>query len=215
MAMYKYQWGVIKSVVFMLCLLPFGILVNDLINDRLGANPIESMHVTLGEWALRFLCLTLSLSPCKQIFGLTWLNKFRRMLGLYSFFYALMHFMVYIVLDISLDWMVFVEEINDGPYILFGVVTFLILLPLAITSLTAMQKLLGKNWKKLHSLVYLAAITALLHYFLLVKTEFGKPLFYAAIILLLLGFRLVRRALKKNKIKSVYSKRTSNREKLV
>jgi len=186
----KKTWAVVKIIVFLLSLTPFLLLLFDTLQEQLGANPIETLHFRLGDWALRFLCIGLALTPLKKLFRLNWLNRFRRMTGLFAFFYASMHFLVYIVLDLSLSWEAFVDEVPKSPYILVGLLTFLLLIPLALTSTRAMQKRLGKFWVKLHRLVYLAGITAVVHYFWLVKSDFGEPVFYAGIMFVLLSIRL-------------------------
>lgn len=192
----KKNWFVIKSVVFLLSSLPFTLLVNDTIQDQLGANPIETLHFTLGDWALRFLCIGLALTPLKKLLRQSWPIRFRRMIGLFAFFYASMHFLVYIVLDLSLSWDVFIDEVPKSPYILVGLFTFVLLIPLALTSSKAMQKRLGKHWIQLHKLVYLAAISAVVHYLWLVKSDFNEALLYAGIIFFLLGFRVFSAFLK-------------------
>ncbi|WP_305910108.1 protein-methionine-sulfoxide reductase heme-binding subunit MsrQ [Methylomarinum sp. Ch1-1] len=195
----KQAWGLIKLAVFIVCLTPFLLLCLDTWQDNLGANPIEALHIRLGDWALRFLCLNLFLSPYKHLTGQHWVNRFRRMLGLYCFFYAFMHLLVYIVLDLSLSSQALLDEIRESPYILFGLITFVLLLPMAMTSSKNMQRRLGKNWKRLHSLIYPAAITAVLHYILLVKSDLNEPLIYADIVLILLAYRLIRH-IKKQRI---------------
>ncbi len=190
MQLSKTSWIGIKSVVFLLSLTPFLILLYDTIQEQLGANPIETLHFSLGDWALRFLCIGLTLSPLKKLFGLSWLNRFRRMMGLFAFFYAGMHFLVYIVLDLSLSWEAFIDEVPKSPYILVGLFTFLLLVPLALTSTKGMQKRLGKYWLKLHRLVYLAGISAVVHYFWLVKSDYNEPIFYASIMFIVLIMRL-------------------------
>ena len=186
----KKGWIGIKIIVFLLSLSPFLLLLNDTIQDQLGANPIETLHFRLGDWALRFLCIGLALTPLKKIFHQSWLVRFRRMMGLFAFFYASMHFLVFIVLDLSLSWEAFVDEVPKSPYILVGLFTFILLIPLALTSTKAMQKRLGKHWIKLHRLVYLAGISAVVHYLWLVKSDFNEPLFYAVLMFILLSFRL-------------------------
>jgi len=192
MVLHKKAWRTIKFVIFIACLLPFLLLCMDTWQNNLGANPIETLHFRLGDWALRFLCLTLFITPYKQLTGQIWVTRFRRMLGLYTFFYALMHLLVFIVLDLSLSWEAFEDELKESPYILLGISTFLLITPLAITSTKNMQKRLGKNWIFLHRLVYPAAITAIMHYLLLVKADLNAPLIYADIIFFLLTYRLIR-----------------------
>lgn len=177
--------------VFVLSLAPFLLLVNDTLQDQLGANPIETLHFTLGDWALRFLCMSLALTPLKKLLHQSWPIRLRRMLGLFAYFYACLHFLVYIALDLSFSWENFIDEVPQSPYILVGLFTFILLTPLALTSTKAMQKRLAKRWIQLHKLVYLAAISAVIHYLWLVKSDLSEPLFYAAIISILLGFRLL------------------------
>lgn len=191
------NWRWLKATVFFLCLLPFLLLCVDTWRDDLGANPIQALHFGLGDWALRFLCLTLLVTPYRQLTGQSWVNRFRRMLGLFSFFYASLHLMVFILLDISLSWDAFVDELRESPYILFGLATYLLLLPLAVTSNKPMKKRLGKNWGKVHSLIYPAAVTAVLHYILLVKSDLSEPLLYADIVIILLIYRFLRRIKKR------------------
>jgi sulfoxide reductase heme-binding subunit YedZ len=191
MALDKTSWSAIKIMVFLLSLMPFALLVNDGINDKLGANPIETLHFGFGDWALRFLCIGLAMTPIKTLTGQSWPIRFRRMMGLFAFFYASLHLLVFIVLDLSLSWTAFKDEVPKSPYILMGLLTFLLLTPLAVTSTKKMQKRLGRNWAKLQKLVYPAGITALIHYFWLVKSDYTGPLIYAAVIGILLGIRIV------------------------
>jgi len=186
----KANWGFIKISIFLLSLSPFLLLVYDVIQDQLGASPIEALHFRLGDWALRFLCIGLALTPLKKILKLSWPIRFRRMMGLYAFFYASLHFTVYIVLDLSLSWENFIDEVPQSPYILVGLLTYLLLIPLAFTSSKAMQRRLGKRWVQLHKLVYLAGISAVIHYLWLVKSDLSEPALYAGFIFILLLFRL-------------------------
>jgi len=187
----KKGWAAIKIIVFLLSLVPFGLLLKDAINDQLGANPIETLHFGFGDWALRFLCIGLALSPSKTITGQSWPMRFRRMMGLFAFFYASLHLLVFIVLDLSLSWEAFKDEVPKSPYILMGLLTYLLLFPLAVTSTKKMQKRLGRSWIKLHQLVYVAGLTAVVHYFWLVKSDYTEPLIYAAVIGAVLGIRVV------------------------
>ncbi|TRW98521.1 sulfite oxidase heme-binding subunit YedZ [Candidatus Methylobacter oryzae] len=183
-------WKAIKVIVFLLSLLPFLLLVNGAVNDRLGANPIEALHFGFGDWALRFLCITLALTPIKTITGQKKLMGFRRMMGLFAFFYASVHLLVFVVLDLSLSWEAFKDEVPKSPYILMGLLTYLLLIPLAVTSTKKMQRSLGRSWLKLHKLVYVAGVTALVHYFWLVKKDYTEPLIYAAVIGFLFAVRI-------------------------
>lgn len=193
MRLSKKSWVIIKIGVFFLSLSPFLVLLNDALQNRLGANPIQSLHFSLGDWALRFLCIGLTLSPLKKLLKQSWPARFRRMTGLFTFFYASLHFLVYIVLDLSLSWEALVDEVPKSPYILVGLFTYLLLIPLAVTSTKAMQKRLGKYWVQLHKLVYIAGVSAVIHYFWLVKSDISEPLYYAAIVLVVLSFRLLSR----------------------
>lgn len=198
MSLGKKSWAAIKIIVFLLSLTPFALLVNDGLNDQLGANPIETLHFGFGDWALRFLCIGLALTPIKTITGQGWPIRFRRMMGLFAFFYASLHLLVFIVLDLSLSWEAFKDEVPKSPYILMGLLAYLLLVPLAATSTQKMQKRLGRSWIKLHRLVYAAGLTALVHYFWLVKKDYTEPLIYAVAISILLGMRII-----------VYCKRTA------
>ncbi len=186
----KKGWAAIKTIVFLLGLTPFMLLVNDGINDRLGANPVETLHFGFGDWALRFLCIGLALTPIKTTIGQSWPIRFRRMMGLFAFFYASLHLLVFIVLDLSLSWEAFKDEVPKSPYILMGLLTYVLLIPLAVTSTKNMQKRLGRSWIKLHRLVYVAGLTALVHYFWLVKKDYTEPLLYAGVIGVLLAIRI-------------------------
>lgn len=186
----KKGWAAIKIIVFLLSLAPFGLLLKDAINDQLGANPIETLHFGFGDWALRFLCIGLALSPSKTVTGQNWPMRFRRMMGLFAFFYASLHLLVFIVLDLSLSWEAFKDEVPKSPYILMGLLTYLLLFPLAVTSTKKMQKRLGRSWIKLHQLVYVAGLTAVVHYFWLVKADYTEPLIYAVVIGAVLSIRV-------------------------
>jgi sulfoxide reductase heme-binding subunit YedZ len=199
MALGKKGWAAIKIMVFLLSLVPFYLLVYGAVNDQLGADPIEALHFGFGDWALRFLCIGLALTPIKTLTGQSWPMRFRRMMGLFAFFYATSHLLVFIVLDLSLSWEAFKDEVPKSPYILMGLLTFLLLLPLAVTSTKKMQKRLGRNWLVLHQLVYVAGITALVHYFWLVKKDYTEPLIYAMVIGVLLAIRVVVYCRKKAK----------------
>ncbi|NYT46667.1 MAG: sulfoxide reductase heme-binding subunit YedZ [Candidatus Methanofishera endochildressiae] len=187
----KKGWAFIKVIIFFLSLSPFLLLLNATIQGQLGANPIQTLHFSLGDWALRFLCIGLALTPLKRLIKQSWPIRFRRMMGLFAFFYASSHFLVYIVLDLSFSWEEFIDEVPKSPYILVGLFTYLLLIPLALTSTKAMQKRLGKRWTQIHKLVYIAGISAVIHYLWLVKSDLVEPLIYASIMFVLLGSRLL------------------------
>lgn len=188
---HKSFWIGLKVFVFMLSLCPFLTLLYETMNQQLGANPIETLHFRLGDWALRFLCLGLAITPLKKITGIKDFIRFRRMLGLFTFFYASLHFLVYIGLDLAFSVEQFVEEVPESPYVLVGLLTYSLLIILALTSTKAMQKRLAHQWQQLHKLVYLAAISAVVHYLWLVKLDLTEPLIYAALVFILLGFRVI------------------------
>jgi methionine sulfoxide reductase heme-binding subunit len=185
---------VLKPAVFMLCLAPLGWLGWLATSGGLGVNPIETANRFLGDWALRFLLISLAVSPVKKIFGCALVMRFRRMLGLFAFFYVVLHFSSYVGLDQFFAWAHIGADIVKRPYITVGMTTFLLLVPLAATSTSGMVKRLGaKRWKRLHMLVYAAAALAVFHYFMMVKADVREPLIYGGVLALLLGWRAVAR----------------------
>lgn len=179
----------IRPIVFLLCLVPLVILIWDGLNDGLGANPVEAITHRTGDWTLRFLLITLSVTPLRLVFGWKKPLRFRRMLGLFAFFYVCLHFLTYLVFDHFFDFGEIAKDIVKRPYITVGFTAFLILIPLAVTSTNKMMKRLGKNWKRLHQLVYVAAVCGILHYLWLVKADVLEPMIYAVILLLLFVIR--------------------------
>ncbi len=157
--------------------------------DRLGPNPVEALSHETGSWTLRFLLLTLAMTPLRKL-GWRRAVSYRRMLGLFSFFYASLHLLVWLWLDRELDWAYMLEDIFKRPYITVGFIAFLILLALALTSNIRSMKRLGKHWKRLHRLVYLAAFLGILHYLWLVKADLRQPLIYLSVFIVLMLFRL-------------------------
>ena len=179
-----------KPFVFILCLWPLGIIILDIYYNNLGAEPVKKIMNHFGEWTLIFICLTLTMSPLKRITNLSFWIKFRRMLGLFVFFYATVHLLTYIGLDYRFDWDPIINDVLKKKYIFIGFSAWLLLIPLAITSSQKMIKILGRNWKNLHRLVYVIAIFGSLHYIWLSKTIFFKPLIYTLIIVVLLALRI-------------------------
>lgn len=161
--------------------------------DALGADPVAEIEHRLGLWALRLLMATLAITPLRQLTGLNLLVRFRRMLGLYAFFYACLHLSAYLVLDLRGYWTQIFEEIVKRPYITVGFAAWLLLLPLAVTSTTGWIRRLGRHWTRLHTLVYAAGVLAVLHFWWLVKSDIREPALYAAILALLLGWRAWKR----------------------
>ena len=180
---------VIKPILFSVCLVPFLALVIGAVNNTLGTNPVETMTHETGEWTLRFLLVTLAITPLRRLSGKSWLIKLRRMLGLYAFFYACLHFMTYIWFDQYFDWMEVIRDVPKRPFITVGFTAFVLLIPLAVTSNNKMMRRLKKNWVKLHKLVYVIAVLGVLHFLWLVKADTLEPLIYASILLILLGYR--------------------------
>jgi len=179
----------LKPVFFLCCLLPLVTLVWRAAEDLLGANPIEAVTHHTGEWALRFLLLTLLMTPLKRYCGWSWPVRLRRMLGLYAFFYASLHLATYLWLDQFFLWDEIRLDILDRPFITVGMLAFALLLPLALTSNRAMIRRLGKNWKRLHRLAYVIPVLGVLHFWWLVKADVLEPFVYAA---LLAGLLLAR-----------------------
>ncbi|MDO8827363.1 sulfite oxidase heme-binding subunit YedZ [Methylophaga sp.] len=182
----------LKWLVFCVSLLPLFWLVYALLTDQLGANPIEAITRDTGVWALRFIMLTLLISPLRKLSGLNEFIRFRRMLGLFAFFYASVHMLLYLGLDQFFDVQEIWLDIIKRPFITVGFISFLLLIPLTITSTDKMIKRLGgRRWKKLHYLIYLIVVLSCLHFYMLVKQDKTEPLIYLLIVMLLLGFRVL------------------------
>jgi sulfoxide reductase heme-binding subunit YedZ len=179
-----------RAALFAACLLPFARLVYLGFNGGLGSNPVEFVTRSTGWWTLTFLCITLAVTPLRRLVGWNRLLQFRRMLGLFAFFYACLHFATYVWLDVWFDVEAIAKDILKRPFITMGFTAFLLLVPLAVSSTTAMQRRLGRNWQRLHRLVYVAATAGLLHFWWLVKRDITEPAVFAAVLALLLGLRL-------------------------
>jgi sulfoxide reductase heme-binding subunit YedZ len=182
----------LKPVVFAASLLPLFWLIWLGFSDRLGANPIEAITHYTGDWTLRYLLITLGMRPLHQSLGWSWSLKLRRMLGLFAFFYASLHFLTYIVLDQFFSWPDIVEDIAKRPFITVGFTAFVLLVPLAITSTNAMMRRLKRRWQALHRLVYIIALCGVLHFVWLVKADLLEPLIYLLILMLLFSYRLLK-----------------------
>ena len=182
----------LRPAVFVAALLPLARLVWLGWHDDLTANPFEFVTRSTGTWALVFLCLTLSMTPAKRLTGLPQWIKFRRMLGLYSFFYAVLHFTLWFWVDHTLDVQTMWLDVLERPFIAAGFTAFVLLIPLAVTSTKGMMRRLGHNWVRLHRLVYVIAIAAILHYWWhkAGKNDFGTVGIYAGVVTWLLGIRL-------------------------
>jgi sulfoxide reductase heme-binding subunit YedZ len=180
----------LKTLFFIASLLPLLWLGYGAFSGSLGANPIEAITRSLGDWALRFLLLTLTVTPLRKLSGWRWPLRLRRMLGLYAFFFVLLHLSSYIVLDQFFYWPEIWGDIVKRPYITIGMACFLLLIPLAVTSTNGWMRRLGRNWLRLHKLVYPIAIGAVLHNLLLAKVITLEPLLYAVILGVLLLARV-------------------------
>jgi sulfoxide reductase heme-binding subunit YedZ len=181
-----------KIAVYIVGFIPAVWLFYEGVNDRLGADPMRYLEQALGLWALRFLIATLTVTPLRQLASVN-LLRYRRALGLLAFYYAVLHWVTYLVLDQGLDLPVIVADIVKRPFITIGMATFVILVPLAVTSNNAsIRRMGGQAWARLHKLVYAAAIGAALHFILVVKSWPMEPMVYAAIVVALLAYRLVR-----------------------
>jgi len=185
----------IKAAAFVACLVPLGLLVWRGFAGRLGANPIEYITHSTGWWTLAFLLITLTVTPLRRLTGLNWLLRLRRMLGLYAFFYACLHFTTYFWLDQFFDLAAIVKDVAKRPFVTVGFAAFVLLIPLAATSTNAMVKRIGaKRWQALHRAIYAIAILGVLHFWWLVKKDITEPAIFAVLLALLLGARLVWRA---------------------
>jgi sulfoxide reductase heme-binding subunit YedZ len=182
-----------KVVLFVVCLLPLARLGWRGYSGGLGANPIEFITHSTGDWTLIFLCVTLSITPLRQLTRQYWLVRFRRMLGLYAFFYGSLHFTTYFWLDKFFDFHEIVKDVGKRPFITVGFTAFVLMIPLAITSTKGwIRRLGGRKWNLLHRLIYFSAIAGVIHYYWLVKADTTKPREYAIVVGILLGYRLVR-----------------------
>lgn len=184
-----WRWAGLKAGAHALALWPLAILVLGVANDTLGADPVARITHDTGTWALRLLLLGLALTPLRRLSGQAWPIRFRRLVGLYAFFYACLHLATWLVLDLGGYWTQVFDDLAKRPYITLGFSAWLLLLPLALTSTRGWMRRLGRRWGQLHKLVYAAAVLAVLHYLWLVKIDLREPLVYAAILALLLGLR--------------------------
>lgn len=186
---------IVKPLVFLLCLAPAGALAAGIFGwepAALGANPVEKIQDTLGIWGLRLLLVTLTVTPLRELLGWPRLLAFRRMLGLFAFFYIALHFLFYLFVDQAFDWRQLTADVVKRPYITAGFAALLLLVPLAATSTKRAMRRLGRRWQKLHRLVYPAVILGCVHFWWQVKADVREPLVYASIAALLLGWRLNR-----------------------
>lgn len=193
----NYDWNLfiqnffeLRNLWIMASLIPLVWIFIDILFDNLGANPIQALHIRLGDWSLRFLCITLAITPIQKITKWPGMAHYRQLFGLYSFFYATLHALAYLCIDQALVWPIIVTDIVESSYIWFGILAYVILFLLAITSPKSAKKRMGKQWKKLHRLIYLASIAVIIHYFWQLKGNLLQPVFYTILVFLLLAFRV-------------------------
>ncbi len=181
-----------KPVIFLLCLVPAALVVTDAfeITGRLGANPIEEIQDRFGIWTIRFIMITLTVTPLRHVTGWNWLVRFRRMLGLFAFFYVLMHFLTWLILDQSLLLSAIAEDLTERPFITIGFTAFVLLTAMAVTSTSGMRRRMGRRWQKLHYSVYVIGLLGVWHYWWQVKKDASDAQIYAVILAVLLGFRV-------------------------
>ncbi len=182
----------LKPAVFVTALIPFFVLVLRVMQNDLGPDPAQELAKETGEWTLRFLVLTLALTPLRQLTGKPQFVRIRRMVGLFTLFYATVHFLVWMSFLLAFRWVAIGEELVQRPFITVGFAAYMILLALGITSPQFMLRKLGKNWKKLHRLIYAAAILGLIHLLWILRTDVGEAALYGLIVAVLLGFRVVK-----------------------
>ncbi len=181
----------LKPLVFLLALVPAGYLGYRTYANDLGVNPAETLQLETGEWALKFLIITLAVTPVRRLTGWNRVIQFRRMLGLFAFFYACVHFLTYIVLDKYFAFGEMMADVIKRPFITAGFVAFVAMVPLAVTSTKGWIRRLGRRWQVLHRLIYVSGVAAAVHFVWKVKVAIGEPVYYAVVIAALLGFRLV------------------------
>jgi methionine sulfoxide reductase heme-binding subunit len=187
------QIGILKFMLFLAGLGPLAQLGWKAFHDGLGANPVEVITHSTGTWTLVFLLVTLSISPVRKLSGALWLIRFRRMLGLYAFFYGMLHFATYIWLDKFFDIQEMSKDIYKRPFITVGFTAFVLLIPLATTSTQGMIRRLGRRWQILHRLVYASAAMGVIHYLWLVKADRRVPEIYGIVLLILLVYRVIQK----------------------
>jgi sulfoxide reductase heme-binding subunit YedZ len=193
--MTRRRLAVIKVIVFAVCLVPLVLLVArgfQLGGTSLGANPVQEVLHVLGTTALNFMVAGLAITPLRKITGINALARFRRMLGLFFFFYLVLHFLSYALLDWRLDWATLWDDIAERPFITVGFAALVAMIPLAVTSTQGMQRRLGRNWARLHRLIYPIAVLAVVHFYWQSKADVSQPLVYALVVATLLGYRAVK-----------------------
>lgn len=181
----------LRILTFLVCLIPFVLLLFKVLQNDLGPDPAKELALETGEWSIRFLLLALAMTPLRHLSGRMEFAQRRRMVGLFALFYASVHFLVWVIFLLGLRWGAILEEVVERPYITIGFSSFLILIVLGATSPRVMVRKLGKNWRRLHRLVYVAGVLAIIHLVWIVRTDLSEALLYGAILAGLLGWRLV------------------------
>ena len=179
----------LRNLCITASLMPLFWIIFDIAFDRLGANPTQALHIRLGDWSLRFLCITLAITPIQKITRWPGMANYRQLFGLLSFFYASLHLLAYLTIDHALAWDIIVIDVLESSYIWFGIMAYSVILALAITSPKSAKKRMGKSWKKLHRFIYPASVAVIVHYFWQLKGNLLQPVFYMILIFLLLAFR--------------------------
>ena len=181
----------IKPVIFLLSLIPFLYLLLRVLQNDLGPDPAQVLSIETGEWTLRFLLLTLAITPLRQTLGLIEIGRLRRMIGLFTFFYATIHLVSWMAFILGFRWFAIVEELVERPYITIGFLAYIILFLLGVTSTNSMVRRLGRNWKRLHKLIYLASVLAIIHLLWILRTDITEAFIYGTLLVILLGYRVL------------------------
>ena len=183
----------VKPMIFFLALIPFIWLLLKVFQNDLGPDPAQALSIETGEWTLRFLLLTLAITPFRQIFRVAEIARLRRMVGLFAFFYASIHFLSWMAFILGFRWLAIAEELVERPYITVGFLAYVILFLLGVTSTNSMVRRLGKNWKRLHKFVYAASILAIVHLLWILRTDVTEAVIYGVLVAILLGYRIFRK----------------------
>lgn len=183
----------VKPVIFFMALIPFIWLLLKVFQNDLGPDPAQALSIETGEWTLRFLLLTLAITPFRQIFRMVEIARLRRMIGLFAFFYASIHFLSWMAFILGFRWLAIAEELVERPYITVGFLAYVILFLLGVTSTNSMVRRLGKNWKRLHKFVYAASILAIVHLLWILRTDVTEAVIYGVLLVILLGYRIIRK----------------------
>ena len=183
----------VKPLIFFMALIPFIWLLLKVFQNDLGPDPAQALSIETGEWALRFLLLTLAITPFRQIFRVAEIARLRRMIGLFAFFYASIHFLSWMAFILAFRWLAIAEELVERPYITVGFLAYVILFLLCVTSTNSMVRRLGKNWKRLHKFVYAASILAIVHLLWILRTDVTEAVIYGVLLAILLGYRIFRK----------------------